>query len=549
MTIDLINIGTAPNDGTGDTLRAAFSKTNAVITEVNFLSQVIGAQGNDIGLPGQLGFGVGICPTLTAGYTALAGTYVLGSDEYGNYRYSDGSIMVWVPAFYARVGHAGNPTYGVDGVNSVDVKPLSAFPDRATAILAGYNLPRAFIDGGEICPGFMFDKYQCSNSAGKASSIKLGAPLSSNSAHNPFAGLTGAPRNTYGGAFAAAKTRGTQFFPASRFQFAALAMLALAHGQAATSSANCAWYDAAKVINFPKGNNNNALKDQNDNTVTFTSDGYTTSGANSALTGSGSNLAKTTHNGQVCGVADINGNMWMITPGLTCLATSKMITAATQTNPVALTIAGHGLTAGPCMITSVGGMTQLNDRMFTLTVVDANTVTLDGVNGTAFGAYTAGGSLTVGQFHVAKEATKMKDFTGGNTLATDHFGATGVAAMMQPITLNFRTDYSNNGFAQRLGNGANAVLDNATEGDGWLLRGLGLPKAGGSSPSGVNLFGQDYYYQYVRNELCPLSGGPWNDGSSAGPWSVALVNARTNSDAYVGLRAASFPVRPSGNEA
>jgi len=510
---------------------------------------MLDVQVNHIGAPGHLGFGVGICPTLTAGFAPLAGTFAIGSDEYGNYRYSDGSVMVWVPAFYERYGHADNPTFAAHGVNSVDVKPLSAFPDQATAEAAGYSLHRAFIDGGEVCPGFMVDKYLCSNNSGKASSIKLGAPLSSNVAHNPFSGLTGAPTNNYGGAFAAAKTRGSQFFPASRFIWSALALLSLAHGQAATSTAACAWYDAAGVINFPKGNNNNALKDQNDNTVTFTSDGYTTSGANPALTGSASNFAKTAHNGQGCGVVDLNGNMWEITPGLTCVATEKAITGATQTNPVALTVAAHGLTTGAvAMVTSVGGMTQLNDRMFTVTVVDANTITLDGVNGSAFGAYTAGGSVTTGQFYVAKDATRMKDFTGGNALATDHFGATGVAAMMQPIALNLRTDYPNNSLGQRFGNAAAQVLDPAATGDGWRQRGLAVPRAGAISGSGTNLFGQDLFYQYIRNELCPQSGGHWDSGSSAGLWCLSLTGTRTSSGVHVGLRAASYPVRPSGNE-
>lgn len=501
-----------------------------------------------IGVPGTPGFGVGICPTLTAGFTALAGTYALGSDEYGNYRYSDGSIMVWVPAFYYRVGHVDAPTYARDGVNAIEVRPIQAFADRAAATAAGWALHRAFIDGGEIVPGFMYDKYRCSNNGGIASSIKNGSPLSSAVGHNPFSGLTGAPSNTYGGAFAAAKTRGGQFFPASRFMRSALALLSLAHGQAANTSASCAWFDAARTTNFPKGNNNNAFKDTNDASVTYTHDGYAS--GNCGLTGSGAPFAKTTHNGQACGISDLNGNMYTIEPGLTCVATSKTITAATQANPVVLTIAAHGLSTGAVVqVTGVVGMTQLNDRIYTATVIDANTFSLDGVNGTAFTAYTSGGILTTGTFYIAKEATKLKDFTGGNTLATDHFGATGVAAMMEPIALPLRTDYPNNTCALRFGNAANQALDPATSGAGWQLSGLGFPKALGASSGGTSMFGQDYFYQYFRNELCPFSGMNWVLGSFAGAWSVNLISARTNSNASVGLCAASYPVRPSGNEA
>jgi hypothetical protein len=508
---------------------------------------MIAQQINHIGTPGAVGFGVGICPTLTAGFSALAGTYALGSDEYGNYRYQDGSIMVWVPAFYYRIGHVDAPNYARDGANAVEIRPLQAFADRAAAATAGFALHRAFIDGGEIVPGFMYDKYRCSNNAGIASSIKNGAPLSSNSAHNPFSGLNGAPANNYGGAFAAAKTRGAQFFPASRFMRSALALLALAHGQAANTAASCAWFDANRVTNFPKGNNNNAFKDANDPSVTYTHDGYVS--GNSGLTGSGVPFAKTTHNGQACGIADLNGNMYTIEPGLTCVAASKSITAATQANPVALTVAGHGLATGAVvMITSVGGMTQINDKLFTVTVVDANTVTLDGVDGTAFGAYTSGGSLTSGQFYIAKESTRFKDFTGGASLATDHFGANGVAAMMEPFAPAFRTDYPNNGFAQRFGAAAAQVLDPAAEGAGWQLAGLGLPKSGGASTAGTSLFGSDYFYQYIRNELCPISGMNWLYGTDAGPWAVHLNSNRTYSYDSVGFCSASYPVRPSGNE-
>lgn len=510
---------------------------------INMIAQQI----NHIGTPGAVGFGVGICPTITAGFTALAGTYALGSDEYGNYRYSDGSIMVWVPAFYYRIGHADAPNYARDGANAVEIKPIQAFADRATAAAAGFALHRAFIDGGEIVPGFMYDKYRCSNNGGIASSVKHGAPLSSHSAHNPFSGLNGAPANNYSGAFAAAKTRGAQFFPASRFMRSALALLALAHGQAANTAASCAWFDAARVTNFPKGNNNNAFKDVNDASVTYIHDGYVS--GNSALTGSGAPFAKTTHNGQACGIADLNGNMWTIEPGLTCVASSNNIAAATRANPVALTVAGHGLTTGAVvMVTSVVGMTQLNDRLFTATVVDANTLTLDGVDGTAFTAYTSGGSLTSGQFYIAKEATRFKDFTGGASSATDHFGANGVAAMMEPFAPAFRTDYPNNSFAQRFGAAANQVLDPATDGAGWRLSGLGLPKAMGGSTAGATMFGQDYFYQYIRNELCPRSGANWDLGTLAGPWAVYLSNSRTYSYGHVGFCAASYPVRPSGNE-
>ncbi|MDD3088183.1 MAG: hypothetical protein PHP89_06435, partial [Candidatus Omnitrophica bacterium] len=60
---------------------------------------------NLIGVPGQIGFGVGICPpaNLPPGMVGMPGYDQLGSDNYGNYVFSDGSIMIWVPRFYYRV--------------------------------------------------------------------------------------------------------------------------------------------------------------------------------------------------------------------------------------------------------------------------------------------------------------------------------------------------------------------------------------------------------------------------------------------------------------
>lgn len=492
---------------------------------------------NDIGNPNELGYGVGICPNLPEGYTELAGTWLKHDEEHGNYRYSDGSIQCWVPAFWARIGHASNPTYATYGVNSVDTKPISYFADKAAANAAGYFLPRCFVDGGVIKDGVFVDKYMCSNNGGIASSIKNGDPLSSSAAHNQFAGLTGAPSNTYGGAWAAAKTRGSRFFVCSRFIYAALALLSLAHGQAVSDGVNCAWFDKTRTSNFPKGCNNNARKDVNDTAVAYTSDGYSSCGK----TGSGVPFAKTTHNGQACGIADLNGLLWEISQGITCIATSKTITAATQTNPVSLTITGHGMTTGVQMqVQSVVGMTQLNDKIFTVTVVDANNVTLNGVDGTAFTAYTSVGSATYGTFYVAKESAVMANFTGGNTLSTDHFGSVGAAANMDAFVPAFATTYPNNGFAQKMGNGANQVLSPDLDGNNAVLRSLGVQIAAGMSVSGSNLFGSDYFYQYIRNELCLRSGANWYDGSSAGVWASNWGSARTYSSDHSGFRSASY---------
>ena len=119
---------------------------------------------NLIGIPGQMGFGVGICPlaNLPTGMTPMAGYDQLGHDNYGNYQFTDGSVMIWVPKFYYRYAHASNPTYATYGLNSVDIKGVDTYATTAEANADGYALHRAFIDGGAEKLGFFRDKYKCS---------------------------------------------------------------------------------------------------------------------------------------------------------------------------------------------------------------------------------------------------------------------------------------------------------------------------------------------------------------------------------------------------
>lgn len=413
---------------------------------------------NDIGIAGNQGFGVGVSPSEFDGYSTMSGTFDPASANYGNYRYSDGSIMVWIPAFFYKIGTGAN---GV-ALNRIDIKNFDAYASVAAANSAGYALHRAFYDGGQIKPGFFIDKFMPSNNAGIASSLPFGLPLSTDAAHNPIGGLTGAPSNTYGGTFSAAKTRGDQFFPASGFMWSALAMLAKAHGDASTGTAFCAWYNPS--ANFPKGNNNSALGDVNDGLLSFISDGYTVSGATPAKSGSGSVMAKTTHNGQSCGVTDVNGNMWKTSPGITS----------------------------------------------------------DGTN-----------------FYILKTTVSMKTLTGGSTLATDAFGATGIAANYDSLGPTFLSLLGSNTVV-RYGNGANQVFSEAVSGNDWAATGFGVARALGVSAGGSTEFGNDFLFDFRPNECFPLSGGHWADGSAAGVWARVLSAVRGSSDITVGFCSASF---------
>jgi hypothetical protein len=70
--------------------------------------------------------------------------------------------------------------------------------------------------------------------------------------------------------------------------------------------------------------------------------------------------------------------------------TAKAITGATNATPISVTATAHGFSTGDFVVISqVGGNTAANG-LFQITVVDANTFTLNGSAGS--GAYTSGGN-------------------------------------------------------------------------------------------------------------------------------------------------------------
>ncbi len=73
--------------------------------------------------------------------------------------------------------------------------------------------------------------------------------------------------------------------------------------------------------------------------------------------------------------------------------TSQNITAVTQANPAVVTITSHTFTNGDrIFVSGVAGMTQLNNREFTVANATTNTFELSGIDSTGFDAYTSGGT-------------------------------------------------------------------------------------------------------------------------------------------------------------
>lgn len=80
--------------------------------------------------------------------------------------------------------------------------------------------------------------------------------------------------------------------------------------------------------------------------------------------------------------------------GILVYQTPQTISAITQANPAQITSVGHGYTTGDqVLIVDVVGMTELNGGYYTVTVVDADNYTLDGVNSTSYSAYVSGGDV------------------------------------------------------------------------------------------------------------------------------------------------------------
>lgn len=319
------------------------SDGNTYVVDFNSLSQS-GGGSSDMPTAGTPGFGTGVYPgdeeklSSEMFLTGMDGYDDPNSDNYGNYQHINGSIYVWIPKFYYTFELDGEEdiqnamTYSGltheqieqikerSPLNAFVIAPRTAFTDEADANSHKFILHRAFIDGGEEKSGFFIMKYVASRgtdgTSNVALSVKNGKPISLTS-NDSFTNSTGMAAGCTGilkDSITLSKNQGSNYNCASVFMYSALALLSKFLGTVATSTDYCAWYDPDLTTNFPKGCNF-FLKDCNDSSVTFTTCGDS-GDSNKPLAGSGSPFAKTTHNGQNCGVTDLNGTMWEMATGL-----------------------------------------------------------------------------------------------------------------------------------------------------------------------------------------------------------------------------------------
>lgn len=278
-----------------------------------------------IGIAGQQGFGVGVYGGDPADLTAMGLAPMEGcedptSDNYGNYIHTNGSIMCCIPAFCYRLGRATAPSYERDVEDALEIKDATKFSQFShDAVFSspdfgdGWILHRAFVDGNKLKNAFFIDKYLCSNVKDRAVSVKNADWLMCvDDTTKPY--FTRSMSGTVGQAYDAitlSRARGDYYSLVTCYQWSAISLLSLAHGQAATSADVCAWYDESHTTNFPKGATKEYGQDYNDDSIKYTSHFYASW---FARTGSGTPFNKTTHNGQASGVADVAGvcSQWTI---------------------------------------------------------------------------------------------------------------------------------------------------------------------------------------------------------------------------------------------
>ena len=311
------------------TYESAYSNAISFTTKAQF-TPTIGTQGL---------WGFGTAPTdqpfALLGLAEMTGTNEYGHDNYGNYIHTNGSIVCWRPKGFYRTGHTESPLYSIYGENSIDIVGTDIFETELEANAAGYILPRCFINNGIEQPGFFQDKYMNSKDGTTSSkSIFGGVPISLTTTatytnSNGMAGCTGILAD----AVVLSKSRGSRWNCSTAFMYAWAFMISVAHGQAATSTTDCSWYDPTLTTNFPKGCNNNALSDTNDTSVVYATAGDSGS-ASKPKTGATSNFNKTTDNGCANGIADLNGCMWEVSIGITNLGASATSTTSITNNTI-----------------------------------------------------------------------------------------------------------------------------------------------------------------------------------------------------------------------
>ncbi|MDP3322644.1 MAG: phage tail tube protein [Hydrogenophaga sp.] len=95
------------------------------------------------------------------------------------------------------------------------------------------------------------------------------------------------------------------------------------------------------------------------------------------------------------------------------LGVSKAVTAITLASTAVVTSTAHGLANGNYVLLTVQGMRQVNDRSCRIANVTANTFDLEGIDSTAFDAFTSGTAQAITFGSTISTATSISSSGGG----------------------------------------------------------------------------------------------------------------------------------------
>lgn len=207
--------------------------------------------------------------------------------------------------------------------NCLVTAPASAFLNTGNANALGFILPRAFIDGGSEKSGFFFANTlgyfttEFVNSTNTSlTKLYFGSPsetLQTELTPNLIR-ADGSCTDLYShwkdiktlGDFVPLCRKITGCNLASIYMDAAIAMSSFAVGITVDNYNDCAWYKAGNDIS-PRGINTNGTTDNIDSTVEAISTITSSTGTPFVRA---EHYAKTTHNGKINGIGNVNGFLW-----------------------------------------------------------------------------------------------------------------------------------------------------------------------------------------------------------------------------------------------
>ena len=366
-TANLISIAIPAERNTTYKITCQFHGTklgDSAVGEVVCTTNNILIKENYIGIPGTSTFGVGLATQeqYEAVQLAPADNCMVETDfQYGLYIRGealggkDFVAMKWIPKFYIAMLQKNQGTENLsDGEldallpyvevtkdqmkeaqrrsphNAMVVAPSDMFTNESDANSHGFYLMRGFIDGGQEQDGFFIAntissilKYSMMGAVSNC--LWCGMPslpdqtpeyvgydlLRTNEAAG--SNYTGDIFKDTSGATAKgnliSRVEGTPYQCCSIFAWAVISVLSLIQGQYATDTAQCAWYDSTLVHNYPKGINNYTTDVDDSSVVSDRVDGS----QGSVFVTQG--YEKTTHNGSITGITNINGWLWQFVIG------------------------------------------------------------------------------------------------------------------------------------------------------------------------------------------------------------------------------------------